>query len=116
MQAQIKHVAPYVLHTTYVYGEQHGKRSRIREAGLWIADQPDYFDGPKFLSLDIQLPPVCPALPPCQPSCPLVNTAAYIPSGGPNLIVYSKLFYQPLKDHRYATVQLDEHLVGVTVC
>ena len=71
VQAQIKHVDPYVLHTTYVYGEQHGKSSRIREAGLWLAEQPDYFDGPKFLSLDIQLPPVWPYSPPLQSRAPL---------------------------------------------
>lgn len=57
---QIKRVPPYVLHTTYVYGEQAGKRSRLREAGLWLADPPQYFDGPKFLSLDVELPPVRP--------------------------------------------------------
>ena len=55
---QVKKVDPYVLHTTYVYGEQHGKRARLREAGLWLSDEPAYYDGPKYLSLDIELPPV----------------------------------------------------------
>ena len=53
-------VAPYVLHTTYVFGGPHGKRSRLREARLWLADPPAYFDGPRFLSMELRLPPVRP--------------------------------------------------------
>ena len=47
-----------MLHTTYVYGQQEGKKARLRENGLWLADPPSYFAGPKFLSMDIVPPPV----------------------------------------------------------
>ena len=49
---------PYVLHTTYVYGQQEGKKARMRDNGLWLADPPAYFSGPKFMSMDILPPPV----------------------------------------------------------
>ena len=54
-----------MLHTTYVYGQQAGKRTRLREAGLWLADAPSYFRGP-FLALDIDLPEV--NIAPCAPA------------------------------------------------
>lgn len=57
MHMQVMNVEPYVLHTTYVYGHQAGKRTRLREAGLWLADQPSYFDG-RFLTIDLDLPEV----------------------------------------------------------
>ena len=54
----MKRVEPYVLHTTYVYGQQEGKKARLRDNGLWLADPPAYFSGPKFVSMDILPPPV----------------------------------------------------------
>jgi hypothetical protein len=51
-------VEPYVLHATYVYGQQEGKKARLRENGQWLADPPEYYDGPQFVSMDIVPPPV----------------------------------------------------------
>ena len=47
-----------MLHATYVYGQQEGKKARLRENGQWLADPPKYYDGPKFVSMDIVPPPV----------------------------------------------------------
>ncbi len=47
-----------MLHTTYVYGQQEGKKARLRDNGLWLADPPAYFSGPNFVSMDILPPPV----------------------------------------------------------
>ena len=54
---QIKKLEPYVLHTTYVYGQQPGKRTRLQEAGLWLADPPEYY-ARKYIVLDITSPQV----------------------------------------------------------
>ena len=58
--AQAKKVEPYVLHATYVYGQQAGKKARLRDNLLWFADPPDYFARPKFVSMDIVPPSVTP--------------------------------------------------------
>jgi hypothetical protein len=56
---QLKNVTPYVLHMTWIYGGQAGKRSRAREAGLWIVEDESYYTGSNFLYFDpVDLPPV----------------------------------------------------------
>jgi len=44
-----RNIVPYVVHATYQYGDgaifPFGKRQRMREAGLWLMDGPEYTAG-----------------------------------------------------------------------
>ena len=45
---------PYSVHLTYQYGDHarfaFGKRQRLRQAGLWATEEPEYYEG-KFVAL-----------------------------------------------------------------
>ena len=47
--------APYSVHLTYQYGDTekyaYGKRERMRQAGIWRSDPPEYYERGKFLVL-----------------------------------------------------------------
>eukprot|EP00241_Pyramimonas_parkeae_P004033 CAMPEP_0114245480 /NCGR_PEP_ID=MMETSP0058-20121206/11919_1 /TAXON_ID=36894 /ORGANISM="Pyramimonas parkeae, CCMP726" /LENGTH=662 /DNA_ID=CAMNT_0001358537 /DNA_START=323 /DNA_END=2308 /DNA_ORIENTATION=- len=49
-----RNIVPYVVHATYQYGDgavfPFGKRQRMREAGLWLMDGPEYSSG-NFLAV-----------------------------------------------------------------
>uniref|UniRef100_A0A061QQR3 Glycosyltransferase n=1 Tax=Tetraselmis sp. GSL018 TaxID=582737 RepID=A0A061QQR3_9CHLO len=51
---KVQRVDPFVVHTTFQYGGPAGKRTRLRERGLW-ADPPGYFQG-RFISADLASP------------------------------------------------------------
>ena len=48
---------PYIVHNTFQYSGTPGKRHRFREALLWMADTPDYYDPPGgLLTYDMEIP------------------------------------------------------------
>ena len=55
--SQVKGVEPYVLHMTWTYNGIPGKRSRLRDMGLW-RDPPAYYSNGSFVTVDLQLPEV----------------------------------------------------------
>ena len=40
----------YVVHCTFQRHHTAGKRARLREAGLWLVDPPEYFSGEWFMT------------------------------------------------------------------
>ena len=57
-QPHALHVRPYAVHLTFQNCDQSGKRHRMREAGLWLLDPPEYYDPPGgLLSYTPDLPP-----------------------------------------------------------
>ena len=67
---QVRGLEPYVVHMTWTYNGISGKRSRLRDMGLWI-DPPEYYgagagagaggagnDSSSFVTVDITLPEV----------------------------------------------------------
>ncbi|GAB4815828.1 hypothetical protein N2152v2_002874 [Parachlorella kessleri] len=50
-----KAVQPYAVHATWTYGGSGGKRARFRDAMLWY-DDPSYYSGPSFVTVDLRLP------------------------------------------------------------
>ena len=55
---QVKAVDPYVVHLAWTYNGIAGKRSRLRDMGLWV-DPPAYYGEGSFVTVDLQLPEVC---------------------------------------------------------
>ncbi|KAL4425402.1 hypothetical protein ABPG75_009418 [Micractinium tetrahymenae] len=53
--AKVKKVQPYVVHMTWTYNGIPGKRSRLRDMGLWV-DPPQYYSNGSFVTVDLQLP------------------------------------------------------------
>lgn len=53
--AKSKRVQPYVVHMTWTYNGIPGKRSRLRDMGLWV-DPPQYYSNGSFVTVDLQLP------------------------------------------------------------
>ncbi len=49
---------PYAVHMTWTYNGVPGKRARLRDMGLWMADPPEYYSQGSFLTVDLQLPEV----------------------------------------------------------
>lgn len=56
---QTKKVQPYVVHMTWTYNGIPGKRSRLRDMGLWV-DPPPYYANGSYVTVDLQLPEVRP--------------------------------------------------------
>ena len=54
---QVKGVDPYVVHLTWTYNGTPGKRSRMRDMGLWH-DPPEYYAQGSFVTVDVTLPEV----------------------------------------------------------
>ena len=60
---QVRGLDPYVVHMTWTYNGISGKRSRLRDMGLWV-DPPEYYGGggggnaTSFVTVDITLPEV----------------------------------------------------------
>ena len=54
---QVKGVTPYVIHWTWTYGGTAGKRSRMRDSGLWY-DTPAYYSEGNFVTVDLKVPEV----------------------------------------------------------
>jgi hypothetical protein len=51
-------VDPIVLHMTWTYGGQEGKRYRFRQLGLWSPDPDSYYTQHGFVTVDAPLPEV----------------------------------------------------------
>ena len=47
---------PIVVHATFQFSHSHGKRQRFREEGLWLADPPEYYSGPNYLTFEPEEP------------------------------------------------------------
>jgi len=48
---------PYIVHNTFQFSGTPGKRHRFREALLWMADPPEYYDPPGgLLTYDLEIP------------------------------------------------------------
>lgn len=54
---QVKGVEPYAVHLTWTYHGTAGKRSRLRDMGLWH-DSPEYYAGPSYVTVALDLPDV----------------------------------------------------------
>ena len=57
---QVRGLDPYVVHMTWTYNGIAGKRSRLRDMGMWV-DPPEYYGSQgaaSFLTVDITLPEV----------------------------------------------------------
>lgn len=52
---KVKGVDPYVVHLTWTYNGTPGKRSRMRDMGLWH-DPPEYYAQGSFVTVDVTLP------------------------------------------------------------
>lgn len=50
-------VSPYSVHASYIFGGVAAKRNRLREDQIWL-DGPSYYDVPKLLTIDIDVPAV----------------------------------------------------------
>ncbi|PSC76256.1 glycosyltransferase family 77 isoform A [Micractinium conductrix] len=52
---EVKGVEPYVVHMTWTYNGIPGKRSRLRDLGLWV-DPPEYYSAGDFVTVNLTLP------------------------------------------------------------
>ncbi|EFN52091.1 hypothetical protein CHLNCDRAFT_59017 [Chlorella variabilis] len=53
---KVKQVEPYMVHMTWTYNGIPGKRSRLRDAGLWMVDSPEYYNDGSFVTVDLNHP------------------------------------------------------------
>ncbi len=47
-----------MVHMTWTYNGIPGKRSRLRDAGLWMVDSPEYYNDGSFVTVDLNHPEV----------------------------------------------------------
>jgi len=53
---QAMQVAPFVVHATFQLGGTPGKRNRMREHHMWLADPPEYFSEGSFIGYEDVIP------------------------------------------------------------